>query len=128
AIENDSLLFCLLVALDLLEPSTDLGFRNLVERAEEALITSVLLLQLGEAGGGGFELRLLRVDRGLLLREVARDGERFGDEIAGPALVLLLALLVGLQDARGARHPAVGGDEVAVVLHGLSPIVHQMLI
>ena len=26
------------------------------------------------------------------------------------------------------RHPAVGGDEIAVVLHRLGPVVHQVLV
>ena len=68
------------------------------------------------------------VDGRLLLGEVAGDDERLGDEVAGPALVLLLALLVLLDDAVGLGLPAVGGDQVAVVLHGLGPVVHQVLI
>ena len=51
-----------------------------------------------------------------------------GDQVAGPALVLLLALLVLLDDAVGLGLPAVGGDQVAVVLHRLGPVVHQVLI
>ena len=44
------------------------------------------------------------------------------DELA--FLVLDLTDLARL----GARLPAVGGDEVAVVLHRLGPVVHQVLI
>ena len=64
----------------------------------------------------------------LLLGEVAGDDEGLGHEVAGPALVLLLALLVLLDDAVGLGLPAIGGDQVAVVLHGLGPVVHQVLI
>ena len=68
------------------------------------------------------------VDGGLLLGEVAGDDEGLGDQVAGPALVLLLALLVLLDDAVGLGLPAVGGDQVAVVLHRLRPVVHQVLV
>ena len=51
-----------------------------------------------------------------------------GHEVAGPALVLLFALFVLLDDAGGFGLPAVGGDDVAVVLHGLGPVVHEVLI
>ena len=79
-------------------------------------------------GGDAFQLGRELVDGRLLLGEVAGDDEGLGDEVAGPALVLLLALLVLLDDAVGLGLPAVGGDQVAVVLHGLSPVVHQVLV
>ena len=68
------------------------------------------------------------VDGRLLLGKVAGDDEGLGHQVAGPALVLFLALLVLLDDAVGLGLPAVGGDQVAVVLHGLGPVVHQVLI
>ena len=42
----------------------------------------------------------------------------------------LLFLVFDLTDFAGlrARLPAVGGDEVAIVLHGLGPVVHEVLI
>ena len=79
-------------------------------------------------GGDAFQLGGELVDGRLLLGEVAGDDEGLGHEVAGPALVLLLALLVLLDDAVGLGLPAVGGDEVAVVLHGLGPVVHQVLV
>ena len=60
--------------------------------------------------------------------KVAGDDESLGYEIANPALVLLLALFVGLDDTISLRLPAVGGDQVAIVLHGLGPVVHHVLI
>ena len=54
--------------------------------------------------------------------------EGVGDEVAGPALVLLPALFVRNEDAGGLGDPAVGGDQVAIVLHGLRPVCHQVLI
>ena len=88
----------------------------------------MLFLQLAEAGDEGFQLGLRGLDGRLLLREVASDDERLGDQVARPPLVLGLALLVRLQDAAGLRHPAIGGDEVGVVLHRLCPVVHQVLV
>jgi hypothetical protein len=75
-----------------------------------------------------FPARPASLRGGLFLGEVAGDDERLGDQVAGPALVLALALLVGLDDARRHRHPAVGGDEIGVVLHRLGPVVHQVLV
>jgi hypothetical protein len=49
-------------------------------------------------------------------------------EVAGPALVPLLALLVLLDDAVGLGLPAVSGNKVAIVLHYLRPIVQEVLI
>ena len=49
-------------------------------------------------------------------------------EVAGPALVFFFALLVFFDHAGGFGFPAIGGDEVTVVLHGASPVVHEVLI
>ena len=88
----------------------------------------MLFLQLGQARGGGLEFRLRGVDGRLLFGEVARDDEGLGNQLAGPALILRFAFLVGFEDARGRRYPAVGRDQVGVVLHGLRPIIHQALV
>ena len=89
-----------------------------------------LLLERGELG-----LQLL--DGILFVRKVAGDDERGRDEFG---LVFLLAehevglglcLLVLVLDDEprlGGLAPAVVGDEVAIVLHGLGPVVHQVLI
>ena len=73
--------------------------------------------------------------------EVAGDEERRGNEVGLEAALALLVvvrlgpdefavLVLDLTDLAGLRAllPAVGGDEVAVVLHGLGPVVHQVLI
>ena len=50
------------------------------------------------------------------------------DKIAGPAFVHDLLLLVFNQNAVGLGLPAISGDYVTVILHYLSPVVHQVLI
>ena len=70
----------------------------------------------GDEQGGRDQVGL---EAALALLEVVRLGP---DEFA--VLVLHLTDLAGLR----ARLPAVGGDEVAVVLHGLGPVVHEVLI
>ena len=42
----------------------------------------------------------------------------------------LVVLVLDLNDLARLRslHPAVGGDQVGVVLHGLGPVVHQVLV
>ena len=69
----------------------------------------------------------------LLLGEVAGDDEGLGHEVAGPALVHFLAglavlALLDLDHPVGLGLPAIGGDEVAVVLHGRGPVVHEVLV
>ena len=56
------------------------------------------------------------------------DDDSPGHEIAGPALVLLLALFVFFDDAVGFGLPAISSNEVAVVLHRFSPVVHEVLV
>ena len=75
-----------------------------------------------------FQLGGQRIDLCLLLCEIAGDDERLGDQVTGPALILLTALLVRFDDAVGLGFPAVGGDQVAVVLHRPGPVIHQMLV
>ena len=105
-----------------------LALFTLSSSAEGAFLAAVLLLQFGELGGDAFQFGCELVDGRLLLGEVAGDDERLGNQVAGPAFVLLLALLVLLDDAVGLGLPAIGGDQVAVVLHGLGPVVHEVLI
>ena len=52
-----------------------------------------------------------------LLRVEAGDDKGFGDQVACPALVPLLAFLVGLDDAISLGLPANRGDEITIVLH-----------
>ena len=44
------------------------------------------------------------------------------------ARLRLLALVLDDEARLGGLAPAVGGDEVAVVLHRLGPVVHQVLV
>src|SRR6185437_17139918 len=67
-------------------------------------------------------------DGSLLLRVVPGNDERLGNQVAGPAFVFFLALLVGLDDAIRFGLPAVGGDQIAIVLHSLRPVIHKVLI
>ena len=60
--------------------------------------------------------------------EIPGHDERLWHEITAPAFILGLAFLVSLQDATRAGHPAIGSDDVAIVLHGFGPIIHEVLI
>ena len=51
-----------------------------------------------------------------------------GYEVAHPALVPFLAFLVGLNDTISLCLPTLRGDQVAIVLHGFGPEIHQVLI
>src|SRR5580700_6088092 len=106
----------------------DIGPVDLIELREDTVLTTVFLLQLGESGGDGFQFGGELVYRRLFLRVVAGNNEGLRDEVAGPAPVLLLALLVGLDDAIGLGLPAIGSDQIAIVLHGFRPVVHQVLV
>ena len=64
-----------------------------------------------------------------------RDEVRFETALApleivrfGPHELLLFVLHLEDLARLRARLPAFGGDEVAIVLHGLGPVVHQVLI
>ena len=85
----------------------------------------------------GFE----RVDGIALGGEVAGDEKRRGNEVGLEAALALLVvvrlgpdelvvLVLDLNDLARLRalHPAVGGDQVAIVLHRLGPVVHEVLI
>ena len=87
------------------------------------------------------ELGFERFDGIPLGGEVAGDEKRRGDEVGLEAPLALLevvrlrpdelaVLVLDLTDLARlrARLPAVGGDQVAVVLHGLGPVVHEVLI
>ena len=69
------------------------------------------LIWLAYPGSDAFQLGLQLVDSFLLFGEVAGYDERLRDEVAGPAFVSLLALLVLLDDAVGLSLPAIGGDD-----------------
>ena len=88
-------------------------------------------------GEFGFE----RVDGIALGGEVAGDENWRGNEVGLEAALALLevvllrpdefvVLVLDLNDLAGLRAllPAVGGDQVAIVLHGLGPVVHEVLI
>ena len=127
-LEDGEFFLGVFVALEFLLAAGDLGLVDLVQGTEESVFATVFFLQFGEGGGGGFEVGDGGVDVRLLLGEVAGDDEGLWHEVAGPAFVLGLALLVSLQDAGGLGHPAVGGDEVAIVLHGGGPVICEVLI
>ena len=88
----------------------------------------MLLFQFRQARRGLFQFCLLSLNGALLLGKVASYDQRLGDQIAGPALISMLPLFVGLDNSRRQRHPAIGGDQIAIVLHGRSPIVHEVLV
>jgi hypothetical protein len=69
-----------------------LALFTLVQRRENPFLAAVFFLQLGQAGGDAFQFGLQLSNGFLLFGEVAGDDERLGDEVAGPALVLLLTL------------------------------------
>ena len=102
-VQHGGFVLRVLVVLDLLQPGGDVGLVHLVEVGEGAFLAAVFFLQFGEAGGDAFQFGGELVDRRLLLGEVAGDDEGLGDQVAGPALVLLLALLVLLDDAGRSR-------------------------
>jgi hypothetical protein len=71
----------------------------------------VLLLQIGELGADALQLGGELIDGRLFLGEIAGDDQRLGDQVAGPAFVLRLALLVGLDEAAGLGLPsAIPGE------------------
>ena len=118
---------------DLLQAGGDVGLVHLVQPGEGALFSAVFLLQFGECCRDAFQLGRKLVDGFLLLGKVAGNDEGFGDKITRPALVYFFddfAFLVFslLCDSAGRCDPAIGGDEVAVILHGLGPIIHEVLI
>ena len=88
----------------------------------------MLFLHLGEASSDAIQMSDKLVDGSLFFGEVTGDDEGLGYEVTDPALVLLFAFLIGLDDTISLRLPAVGGDQVAIVLHSLGPAIHQVLI
>src|SRR5690606_8722126 len=101
---------------------------DLVKACEGAVFAAVFFFQFGDLASNAFKLGLFRVQFSLLVGEVAGDDVWLGQKVAGPALVLDLALLVGFHSTPRQRHPAVGNDQVGVVLHGFGPVVHQVLV
>ena len=88
----------------------------------------MFFLQIRDLAGDTFKLGLFRLQFGLFGGKVAGDDIGLGQQVASPALVPGFSLLVGFQDAPGQSHPAVGGNQIDVVLHGLGPVVHHVLI
>ena len=115
-VEHGCLVLGLGIASDLLETHGDTGLVDPVQLGEGAFVAAVLLLQLREPGGDRLQCGGEPIERGLLRGEITGDDERLGDQIAGPALVAGLALLVGLDDAGRLGGPPVRGDQVTVVL------------
>lgn len=93
-VQYRSLILSVLIALDFLQSRLDVGFVHLVELGEDAVVAAVFLLHLRKSGIDVFQLGGQQVDIRLLRGEVAGDDEDLGDEITGPALVLLLSLFV----------------------------------
>ena len=88
----------------------------------------MLFFHLVNLTSDSFEFSSYLVNGCLFPGKVAADNHLFRDEVTGPASVFLPAFLVPLDYASGFSLPALGGDIVAVVLHGLRPVVHQALI
>ena len=126
---------------DLLQPGGDGGLGELVlvvpgvvqQPAFAAVFLGHFLHLLGHAG----EQRLQRLDGDLFLGVVAGDDERGRDQLGGVFLFAedevgpglgLLHLVLDDEPGLGGLAPAIGCDEVAVVLQGLGPIVHEVLI
>ena len=106
----------------------DIGFVDFLQLGKGAFLAAVFFLQFGELGLGGFQFGFLFMDGLLFGGKVVIDDAGFGQQVAGPAFVFFLALFVFDQDAAGLGFPAVCGYQIAIVLHGLEPVVHQMLI
>jgi len=107
ALEHGDLFLRLFISFHLFQTHTDFALGDLVQRAEITLFAAVFLFQFGEADGGCFQLGLFGFDECLFLGEVAGDDERFWDQVAGPALVFALALLVGFDDACRFGNPSM---------------------
>src|SRR5438552_3859548 len=105
-----------------------IAFKVLVQRREGTFFAAVFLFQFSYPSGGTFHLGFQIGDGALLLGEVASNDKGLGDEVAGPSLVLLFPLFIFLDHAIGFGLPAIGGDEVPVVLHGCRPVIHEVLI
>jgi hypothetical protein len=98
------------------------------DRTESPFLASVFFLKLGEFGDEDFQFALLSADGFLLGGKVAVNDKMLGNEVASPTLINFITLLVGLNDSISLRLPAVGGDQITVVLHCLSPVIHQVLV
>jgi hypothetical protein len=105
--------------------------------ASSPVVAAVLLEQLVDRLRDRRGLGLELLDRGLLRGEVASDEQRHRDQLGLPLLLAddevglvlgLLVLVVDDQPRLGGLAPAVAGDEVRVVLQGLGPVVHEVLI
>ena len=108
---------------------------------KQAVLAAVLLAHLVELLFERGELVVERLDGIALGSEVAGDENRRGNEVRleaplalqvvvrlGPGELVVLVLDLNDLARLRALHPAVGGDQVGVVLHRLGPVVHQVLI
>ena len=88
----------------------------------------MLLLQFRQAAAGLLQLGAQGLDQLQITGKQLPHQQLLGHQVAGPAFVLGVALLVGLQDALRFGTPAFGADRIHVVLHRLGPLVEQQLI
>ena len=97
----------------------------------------MLLNEFLQFSGGACLLGLQPLDAGLFVGEEAGNDQRRGQQVhlVLPApngqvrrlVAPVVPALIGPAGLGGLR-PAIGGDEMQVVLHGLRPVVHQPLI
>ena len=127
-VENCGLFLGCLVPLDLFQASRDIGLVHLVQLGKRSLLAAMFLFHLGQLGTHPFKLSLQIAKSRLLRGKVAINDELLGNQIAAPPPVFLLPLLVLLDDAGRLGFPAIGGDEVAIVLHGGGPVIHEVLV
>ena len=127
-LQHSSFVFGFLVPLDFLQPRIHLSLIDFLQRPQNTLFSPVFHLQFRKAGGDGFQFPLLRFNCSLFRRKVTCHNQRLGHQVTRPALILGLPFFVGLHNAVSLSHPAIRRENVAVVLHHLRPIVHQVLI
>lgn len=106
----------------------DPGGVDLVEAGKHVILAAVFFFEFSALRGDAFEVGTQLLDGRLLGGEIAGNDQGFGQQVAGPTLVLFLALFVLLYDPIGRRLPAVGGHQVGIVLHGRRPVVEQVLV
>ena len=108
---------------------------------EQPFLTALLLSLFVELLFDGGEFAFDGGDGISLGSEIAVNENRRGDEVGLEAALALLEvvrfgpdefvlLVLHLEDLARlrARLPPFGGDEIAIVLHGLGPVVHEVLI
>ena len=114
----------ILVVHGLFEAGIDAGFGQLAlvgfGLEEQAVLAAVFLVEFLHLAGDGVAVGLQLLDGRLFLGEVAGDDERLRDEIGVGLATILAITLDGL--------PAVLHEQVHIVLHGLGPVVHEVLV